>query len=246
MTSRELFQAGKINETVQALNAELRDNPGDVKRRTFLFEVLCFAGEYERAEKQLEILGKENAQADMGSLLYKAALHAERTRLDTFVKKEFPAQPADAELRGTLNGKPFSSITDADPRIGARLEAYAAGAYIWIPFKHIEAIEIQPPKRLRDLLWIPAAVKTSMAFKQMELGEVLLPALTAGASKHSNDLVRLGRETHYEEIEGGDVVPVGQKMLLVDDDDEGIAFLDVRKLEFEIAAEEPKPEDGSA
>jgi len=41
-----------------ALLAELRDNPTDARRRTFLFELLCFAGEYERADKQLEVLAQ--------------------------------------------------------------------------------------------------------------------------------------------------------------------------------------------
>ena len=35
MNAQQLFQAGKLNEAVQALGAELRDNPADTKRRTF-------------------------------------------------------------------------------------------------------------------------------------------------------------------------------------------------------------------
>ncbi len=42
MKAQELFQAGKLDEAVQALGAELRDNPADARRRTFLFELLCF------------------------------------------------------------------------------------------------------------------------------------------------------------------------------------------------------------
>jgi type VI secretion system protein ImpE len=49
MNARELFQAGKLTEAVQALVAEVRDNPTDPKRRTFLFELLCFAGDYDRS-----------------------------------------------------------------------------------------------------------------------------------------------------------------------------------------------------
>ena len=53
MNPQELYQAGHLNEAIKALSAELRDSPTDSKRRTFLFELLCFAGEYERADKQL-------------------------------------------------------------------------------------------------------------------------------------------------------------------------------------------------
>src|SRR5207248_6732782 len=107
MTARELYQAGKLDEAVQALNAELRDNPSDTKRRTFLFELLCFAGNYDRAEKQLDILSQASPEAMTGAMLYRAALHAERTRHELFEKKDYPSSASTGEPGGTLNGKPF-------------------------------------------------------------------------------------------------------------------------------------------
>jgi type VI secretion system protein ImpE len=50
MSVQELFRAGKLQEAIQALGSEVRDRPGDNQRRTFLFELLCFAGEFSRAE----------------------------------------------------------------------------------------------------------------------------------------------------------------------------------------------------
>jgi len=50
VTPRELFKAGKVREAVQVLTAYLREHPSDTAQRTFLFELLCFAGEYGRAE----------------------------------------------------------------------------------------------------------------------------------------------------------------------------------------------------
>src|SRR5437899_2895000 len=120
MNARELFQAGKLNEAVQALGAEVRDNPTDVRRRTFLFELLCFQGEYDRAEKHLNVLADATPDARMGAVLYFSSLHAERVRSDVFEKKEYPAIPAIANTRGgTLNGQPFGTFEDADPRVGA-------------------------------------------------------------------------------------------------------------------------------
>lgn len=241
MTAKELYKAGKLKEAIAALNAEVRDNPGDVQRRTFLFELLAFAGDYDRAEKQVNILCDASPEAKMGSVLYLASLHAEKLRKDLFTKKEFPADsdPADAEQTGTLNGSPFTVISDGDPRIGPRLEAYAGGSYIWIPFKHIDSIECEPPKRIRDLLWIPAIVKTGPAFKMMELGEVMLPALTWDASMDSDDQVRLGRLTNWIDAEQGGSKPIGQKMLLIDDQD--VPFLEIRKLEFNRPVAEEGP-----
>jgi len=232
MNSRELYAAAKLDEAVQALGSELRNDPTDTRRRTFLFELLCLTGEYDRAEKQLDILADLGKEAAMGTLLYRSALQAARTRRDMFEKKTFPlgAGPADAApAGGTLNGQAFETIEDADPRIGARLEVFAAGAYLWLPFEHIASVRMEPPKRLRDTIWIPAILQTGPKCKGLDLGEVLLPALTPLVSKHPQNSVRLGRETVWEEADG-ETVPAGQKLLLVDGEE--IPILEVRNLLF--------------
>jgi len=237
MTAAELYRKGNLSAAIQALGAELRENPADQKARTFLFELLCFAGEYDRAEKQLDVLSDASPDAATGALMYRAALAGERTRNDLFARKNYPVTAAGA-VRGTLNGKPFEALEDADPRIGPRLEVYAAGQYMWLPLAHIASLEIQPPKRLRDLLWAPTLVHTGPKFRAMELGEVLVPALSPFSFRHSDDAVRLGRATVWEEQEGGEVVPLGQKMLLVDGED--FPLLELRRLE--IAGEEESPQ----
>jgi len=159
-------------------------------------------------------------------VLYFSALHAERTRHDLFAKKDYPHAPAEGNPRGgTVDGRPFETIEDADPRVGPRLEIFAAGAYLWIPFEHIETIEIQEPKRLRDLLWIPALVRTGPAFKDKELGEVLLPVLAPFSYQHADGNVRLGRSSEW--LEG---IPSGQRAFSIDDED--VPILEIRKIEF--------------
>jgi len=88
---------------------------------------------------------------------------------------------------------------------------------------------MEAPKRLRDLLWTPATVRTGPAFRHLELGEVMIPALCPFTCKHADDAVRLGRMTVWEEEEG-EAIPYGQKMLTVDGED--FPLLELRKLEF--------------
>ncbi|MEK7407302.1 MAG: type VI secretion system accessory protein TagJ [Acidobacteriota bacterium] len=233
MNARELFQAGKLNEAVQALSAELRDQPTDAKRRTFLFELLCFAGDYERAEKQLQVLAQQSPAAEIGALLYRGALFAEKTRQEIFARREYPAAPGAGPVAGTLNGQPFQSLEDADPRVGPRLEVFAAGGYLWLPLAHVASIQIPPPRRLRDLLWIPAVVRTGPAFKSTELGEVHLPALSPFSWRHADDAVRLGRATVWEADEDGNELPFGQKVLAVDGEE--FPLLELRSLEIAAA-----------
>jgi type VI secretion system protein ImpE len=231
MNPRELYQAGRLAEAIEALTAEVRSNPTDGQRRTFLFELLCFAGAFDRAAKQLDVLGQGGQEAAMGMLLYRAALHAEQIRQQMFTTDQLPSSTRDpAPVTGSVNGTPFTSVTDGDPRIGARLEVFAAGEYLWIPFEHIASITIAPPKRLRDLMWTPAIVRPSRSFKGGELGEVLLPVLAPGTWKHADPEVRLGRVTEWQELADGRQAPVGQKLLLVDDEE--FPLLEVRELEF--------------
>lgn len=228
MTAEALFRDGRLAEAIDVLGAELRSNPTEARRRTFLFELLCFSGQFDRAEKQLDVLAAAGREAAMGTLLYRSALHAERTRQEMFRTGALPLGDPPP-VAGTLNGAPFAALRDADPRIGARLEVYAAGEYVWIPFAHIDTLRLSPPKRLRDLLWSPAVVRTGPEFTGMELGEVLVPALSPGAAAHADDAVRLGRVTEWVDLADGASAPVGQKLLLVDDTE--FPFLEVRELD---------------
>ena len=233
MDALQLFRAGKLQEAIDALSAGLRDKPSDTKNRTFLFELLCFAGDYTRAEKHLELLQEQSGEAAMGALLYRGALNAERTRAEMFEQKTFPAasEANSAEaLQGTLNGKPFHSLSDADPRIGARMEAFGAGDYFWIPFQDVALLELDPPKRLRDLLWAPVRLRTGPNFKNKDLGEVLMPVIAPLSWQHADDAVKLGRVSEWCADEAGEEAPFGQKMLLVDGEE--FPILDVRKLEI--------------
>src|SRR3984957_10170947 len=132
MNAQELYRAGRLTDALKALSAEVRDNPTDARRRTFLFELLCFAGEYARADKQLEVLGQAGPNSEIGVMVYRSALFAERQRQDLFTRGEFPKPTRDsAETApfGLNKGKPFKVFLDADPRIGPRLELFAAGNY---------------------------------------------------------------------------------------------------------------------
>ncbi len=239
MSVQQLFQSGHLDEAVKALSAEVRDNPGDPRRRTFLFELLCFAGDYSRAEKQLDVLSQGGPQSEMGALFYRGALAAEKTRHEMFEKREYPEPVGDVgvpHVRGTVNGKMFHNLTDSDRRVGANLEVFVAGSYMWIPFYLLSSIQISPPKRLRDLLWLPAVVRTSDAFQGRELGEVLLPVLNPFSWRSPDSAIRLGRATAWEEDGNEEAVPKGQKVLLAEEE---WPLLELRDITFAVAQAAP-------
>lgn len=230
MTAKQFLDENQVREAERSLNRLLRHSPGDLKQRTFLFELLCFSGQYDRAEKQLEVLANNSREAETGATFYRAMLHGERLRHETFRKQEFPRVPASQASAGTLNGRRFESIRDADPEVGARLEVYAAGAYLWIPFADIASVKIEPPRRLRDTLWAPAMVLVQPGFRGMDSGEVLLPVIYPFSWKSDDESVWLGRQTAWVTDDAGYEFPVGQKMFQVDG--ELVPLLEIRSLEF--------------
>jgi len=230
MTAKELLGAGKVRDAEKALSAHLRNNPTDVASRIFLFELLCFSGQYDRAEKQLSILAQGSHEAEMGATLYFSALHAEKMRHSMFQKEEFPKEKAAPSPAGVLNGKSFESIRDADPEIGARLEVYAAGAYLWIPFQHIASIQMEAPRTLRDTLWASAFVLTGPSFQGTDIGQVIIPAVYPFSWKSDDESIWLGRSTAWVQNDSGQEFPVGQKMFVVDGEE--VPLLEIRALEF--------------
>ncbi len=227
-SSQALYAAGQLGAAIEALGVELRNFPADAQRRTFLFELLTFAGDWSRAQKQLDVLAKNGHMAEAGTMLYRSAIEAERVREHMFDTGDFPTTAAPSPVGGTLNGEPFTSIEDADARLGARLEVIAGGRYLWIPFAHLASLIMPAPARLRDLHWAPAQLRTGPSVADKELGEILLPALSVGAWRHADDDIRLGRATDWEDLPSGDFAPVGQKLLRVDD--RLVPLVDVREL----------------
>lgn len=221
-----------------ALSLEVRDDPTDVQRRTFLFELLCFAGDYDRAVKQLDVLARSDPEATLGVLAYQRLLECERERSEMFDGGEMPASGKDPRpVRGRLNGSPFENLEDADPRVGPRLEVFLGGGYSWLPLEHLTSVRIEPPGRLRDLLWAPAHLQGGESLAGVDLGEALLPVLTPRAWADPDDQVRLGRITKWIELPDGRESPLGQKMLLVDDEE--FPLLEVRELEIDGPSDPP-------
>ncbi|MDX1394528.1 MAG: type VI secretion system accessory protein TagJ [Gemmatimonadota bacterium] len=234
-SAEQLFEEGRLDDAIEALNEALRSDPTDVQSRTFLFELLCFSGAHARARAQLDAISTADPDALLSASWYKEALLAQEQRDEMFREGKLPDTDADARpVSGTLNGQPFDDLRDADPRIGPRMELLVGGRYSWIPFEHLARVQIEPPRRLRDLYWIPAQIEGTDAVGSLT-NEVLLPVMTPGAARHDDDLVRLGRVTEWEEIEGGGEAPVGQKLLLVDGED--VSLLEVRELTFDSPGE---------
>jgi type VI secretion system protein ImpE len=264
MKAKELLDAGRLTAAIDQLGQEVKASPTDTQRRTFLFELLCFAGDYQRAERQLDVIGQQSTASEVGVQVYRNALAAEKARRQLFAEGRPPAflfpppayaalhldaltrvrenRPAAAKAlieqaessrtppKGRIDGSGFGDFRDSDDLLSPFLEVFVHDRYAWLPFEQIRHLKITAPKRLRDLMWIPATLESHSG----SVGEVFLPVLYAGSSEDADDQVRLGRMTNWTTVGEGLARGTGQRLFLVDDEER--AMLEVREVEFDAPA----------
>ncbi|MGE0756111.1 MAG: type VI secretion system accessory protein TagJ [Pirellulaceae bacterium] len=119
MTPGELFQAGKLTEAVQAALEAVKKHPTDTDRRGQLIELLCFTGDLERADKQLETIGQQDPQAQMGVSMLRQLVRAENARQQFYQEgrvPEFLGEPSETlklHLQASIalrEGKPQEAV----------------------------------------------------------------------------------------------------------------------------------------
>ena len=76
MNASDLFKAAKLPEAIDAQIAEVKANPGDQAKRLFLFEMLAFAGELDRARRQIDAVNYGQMELDTAVLAYRKLLDA--------------------------------------------------------------------------------------------------------------------------------------------------------------------------
>jgi type VI secretion system protein ImpE len=139
----------------------------------------------------------------------------------------YDVQPS---LQGQLEGQPFRDFRDGDDVLAPFLEVIVHNKYVWLPFEQIKHLVMAPPKRLRDLLWLPATLEAHPGL----VGEVFLPVLYAASSTHSDDRIKLGRMTDWQDMGAGVMRGVGQRLFFADGQDR--AMLEIRQIEFAVGA----------
>jgi type VI secretion system protein ImpE len=90
MRAAEHYQAGNLQEAIAAATEEVRLHPADTSRRGFLCELLCFAGDLERADRQLDALGHQDPQAVLGITLLRQLIRAEQARQQFYAEGRLP------------------------------------------------------------------------------------------------------------------------------------------------------------
>jgi type VI secretion system protein ImpE len=264
MNAKELLDAGRLTALVELLNEDVRAHPADIKLRTFLFEALCFAGDYERAQRQLDALEGLNAQLESGIAIYRNLLSAERSRLAVANENQLPMfllePPAFVSLYiAALHRLREGKAADARALLleGMEQQPAAAGKIDGQQFTDfLDAdpflgpfLEVIVNERYA---WVPFVqikrfkIDTPQHLRDLlwvpgtletaggSSGSVLLPVFYSGSFRHPDEQVRLGRATEWDDVGENLVRGRGQRMFLVDDGEK--PMLQCREIQFDTTS----------
>jgi type VI secretion system protein ImpE len=263
------LDAGNLSAAVESAVNLVKTNPTNAAGRIFLFELSCFSGDWERAERQLQVIGHQDVNAMIGSKIYEGNFKAERDRMKYFSDGQSPefmtAKPAyldtlmaaNNRLREGNDAEARQLLDDVEEnRPAFRVTINGEGFSDFRDYNDLTMCVFEV--LLRDsYLWIPfEQVKKIEFFKPKSLrdlywiqakvdlingtgGEMFLPALYSGSWKSGNDQVRLGRMTDWRSAGSDTYVGEGMRLFWMDGRDKSI--LDIETIEF--THEEPAEEN---
>lgn len=252
MNASDAFKAGQLGPAIDAQLAEVKSHPADPNRRLFLFELLLFSGDLDRAHRQGELITYSEVAMDASVAAYLTMLRAERQRRQVLRENLMPPTIGDmpesllsrvAALRLISDGRgdQAAALLDDHPAPAVRGtingQAFASlvdGDDVLAPV--LEVITAQgyfwvPMTRVRKLTTQPPKFPRDMFWLPATLdmdttqGPVFLPALYAFSHESGDDAVKLGHTTEWA---GTPTRGLGQKTLLAGND--AVGLLEVREL----------------
>lgn len=264
MKAKELLDANQLSAAIAELTQQVKSHPADTRLRTFLFETLCFAGEYNRAEKQLEALAQQDEVAGIGIEIYRQLIKAEQVRRQVYAGTMRPtfllAPPAYADLHVTAlkeihdrRGSSARGLLDRAVSQRQALKGWRDGK----PFASCRDSDDVLAPFLEcfvkgTYVWLPLEqvhkltvgkprhlrdllwMHATAEINEGPTGDLFIPVMYAGSEQSENDLIRLGRITEW--LDGGEGIAVaqGQRTFIVDDRE--LSVLEVGELQFEVPA----------
>jgi type VI secretion system protein ImpE len=248
MTASEAFRTGKLQEAIDAQIQEVKANPADHAKRLFLFELLAFAGELDRARRQIDAVQYGELELDSAVLSYRKLLDAEASRRRVFAEGIMPqfltAPPehiykrleAVNSLRAGKAAEAAALLSQADETAPA-----VKGTLNGQPFEGLRDCDdlfgpVLEVMAHGDYYWLPLEQVETLAMKAPRFprdllwvpaklsvrdgpaGDVFLPGPYPGSHEHADDQVKLGRATDWKQLEGGPTRGFGMRMFLVGDD----------------------------
>jgi type VI secretion system protein ImpE len=273
MDAKELIKANRLTEARSRLIEEVKGSPSDPMKRTLLAQVLLFFGEWNKAERHLEILGMQNTRTEIGVQVYRNLISAERERSEVCAGKRRPGflgtMPTWLDLYFVAWEKLKGGAIEEAVRMYGEIDEQSldlSGTLDGTEFSGISDadafLSLFLEVFLHDhYLWLPftslrelsiPAPKTLLDTLWTPAGITTWEGLTTScflpvtyplSSGEGDDLVRLGRMTDWQELGGGFSRGRGQHVFLIGEEEKGI--LEIRELKFAFSRGREENEENS-
>ena len=261
MTAEESVRAGRLDEALAELQAQVRKQPADPKLRIFLFQLLSVMGQWDRALTQLKVASEMDANAATMMATYKEVIRCEMLRADVFAGKQTPllfGKPAEwmALLIEALRLSGEQKFQEAAKLREQALEAAptTSGSVNEQPFEWISDADQRIGPMLEAIVngryyWIPFGRLAEVRIeKPADLRDIawtpafltlanggetvgLIPTRYPGSEKSSNPALAMARGTEWTEVPGGAYVGVGQRLLATNEAEH--ALMDIRQIKLD-------------
>ena len=246
MNSAELVQAGRREEGLSALQAEIRGKPEDQRLRIFLFQLDCLLGQLEKALTQLQVVASLNAETMLLAQIFRPVIACELLRREVFAGKRTPlifGEPMEW-MGDLLQAHALTARGEFAAADESRTRAFAAapassGTINGEPFDWIADADSRLGPMLEAIIegkyyWVPfARLKTIQTEKPTDLRDLVwlpsqftwtnggsapghIPVRYPGTEESSDGLLRLARQTEWHQPSGGTSLGLGQRVLATD------------------------------
>ncbi|GGQ19370.1 type VI secretion system accessory protein TagJ [Shewanella litoralis] len=240
----QMLQNGQLQEVIQFVEAQLKDDPMNVDLKSKHIELLCINGELERADKQLNFLVQKHPDFLIGASNLRQLIRAEQARQDFTVGKAVPQLFSESDAHVEALMKLRLAMTESQQATldsAANLEALRPQVSLVLDGNTIQEIRDLDDTlggfieifgtdgkfylaQLSEIDYINIKPVTSLletVWRRVDLGikngpcgEAHIPMVYAGSE---TDAQKLGRETDWQEIAIDVMTGKGLKMWFADD-----------------------------
>lgn len=254
------LDAGNLDEAIQETLSYVRSKPTDVTARTFLFELSCFSGDWERGEKQLDVIGQQDMKTMIGSQVYKQNFQAERDRIRHFSESLIPEclMPPPKYVENLLQANNriregniaeardiLDKLEDQRPRFSCTINGEEVSDFRDYNDLTMCVFEVFikgsytwiPFEQVKKVVFTKPKTLRDLFWIQAEVemnngtnGEMFFPVLYVNSHKSGNDKIRLGRMTDWKDL--GEDIYLGEGMRVFWHDGSHRSILELEEIKF--------------
>jgi type VI secretion system protein ImpE len=256
--SLEKLRTGDVHGALDALKQEVRKAPRNPRLRTFLFQMFCVTGEWDRALTQLSAAAELDPAAVPMAQAYRSAIRCEVLREKVFRGERSPTVLGDPGPWLPLLIEAAKLLAAGKPDDAARLRdaAFEAAAetpgtmneddFGWIADADPRLGPVLEVFVNGNYLWVPYARLKALRldppadlrdqvwmpanFTWSNDGETVgfIPARYPGSAAAADPALALSHRTDWYDAGGGWSLPLGARVLVTDASE--TALLDIRAL----------------